>query len=86
MLWLNICGLFGPWAIVISFFTGCVHQCGQYFFLQFFLSTANGLIFGLPLGILISWLAETVGVVISFLLMRYYSEVLLKRSLLQVTA
>jgi len=29
------------------------------------------LIFGLPLGILISWLAETVGVVISFLLMRY---------------
>ena len=29
------------------------------------------MIFGLPLGILISWLAETVGVVISFLLMRY---------------
>ena len=40
-------------------------------FPSIFLSTANGLIFGLPLGILISWLAETVGVVISFLLMRY---------------
>ena len=35
------------------------------------MSTANGLIFGLPLGIVISWLAETTGVFISFLLMRF---------------
>ena len=40
-------------------------------FPSIFISTANGLIFGLPLGILISWLAETTGVVISFWLMRY---------------
>ena len=26
---------FGPWAIVISFLTGCVHQCGQYFSFNF---------------------------------------------------
>ena len=69
MLWLNICGLLG------------LGNCDQFLldvfinaasiFPSIFLSTANGLIFGLPLGILISWLAETVGVVISFLLMRY---------------
>ncbi len=41
-------------------------------FPSIFLSTANGLIFGLPLGILISWLAETVGVVVSFFLMRFF--------------
>lgn len=35
-----------------------------------FLSTANGLIFGLPLGITISWLGECVGVIISFYIMR----------------
>ncbi len=41
-------------------------------FPSIFLSTANGLIFGLPLGITISWLAETTGVVISFYLMRFF--------------
>ena len=41
-------------------------------FPSIFLSTANGLIFGLPLGIMISWLAETTGVVISFFLMRFF--------------
>ena len=41
-------------------------------FPSIFLSTANGLIFGLPLGITISWLAETTGVVISFFLMRFF--------------
>lgn len=37
-----------------------------------FLSTANGLIFGLPLGITISWLGECVGVIISFYIMRLF--------------
>ena len=41
-------------------------------FPSIFLSTANGLIFGLPLGIAVSWLAETTGVVLSFLLMRFF--------------
>lgn len=62
---------FGSWAIVISFLLDVLINAGS-IFPSIFLSTANGLIFGLPLGILISWLAETTGVVISFLLMRFF--------------
>jgi uncharacterized membrane protein YdjX (TVP38/TMEM64 family) len=62
---------FGPWAIAISFFIDVLINSGSVF-PSIFVSTANGLIFGLPLGILISWLAETTGVVISFLLMRFF--------------
>lgn len=62
---------FGPWAIAISFFIDVLINSGSVF-PSIFMSTANGLIFGLPLGILISWLAETTGVVISFLLMRFF--------------
>ena len=62
---------FGPWTMVVSFFLDVLINAGS-IFPSIFLSTANGLIFGLPLGILISWLAETVGVVISFLLMRFF--------------
>lgn len=62
---------FGPWAMVVSFFLDVLINAGS-IFPSIFLSTANGLIFGLPLGILISWLAETVGVVISFVLMRFF--------------
>ena len=62
---------FGPWAMVVSFFLDVLINAGS-IFPSIFLSTANGLIFGLPLGILISWLAETVGLVISFLLMRFF--------------
>ena len=62
---------FGPWAMVVSFFLDVLINAGS-IFPSIFLSTANGLIFGLPLGILISWLAETVGVVINFLLMRFF--------------
>lgn len=62
---------YGSWAIAISFILDVLINAGS-IFPSIFLSTANGLIFGLPLGILISWLAETVGVVISFLLMRFF--------------
>lgn len=62
---------FGPWAIVISFILDVLINAGSVF-PSIFLSTANGLIFGLPLGIMISWLAETTGVVISFFLMRFF--------------
>ena len=53
---------FGPWAIFISFFIDVLINAGSIF----------GLIFGLPLGIAVSWLAETTGVVLSFLLMRFF--------------
>ena len=62
---------FGPWAVVISFILDVLINAGSVF-PSIFLSTANGLIFGLPLGIAISWLAETTGVVISFFLMRFF--------------
>ncbi len=35
-----------------------------------FISTANGVIFGIVPGVIVSWLAETAGVILSFLLMR----------------
>ncbi len=61
---------FGGWAIVVSFLLDVlINALG--FLPSIFLSTANGLIFGLPLGILISWTAESVGVIISFFIMRY---------------
>ena len=62
---------FGPWAMLVSFSIDVLINMGS-IFPSVFISTANGLIFGLPLGILISWLAETVGVVLSFLLMRFF--------------
>ena len=61
---------FGVWAVVVSFLLDVLINAGS-IFPSIFISTANGLIFGLPVGILISWLAETTGVVISFWLMRY---------------
>ena len=74
---------FGPWAMVVSFVLDVLINAGSVF-PSVFLSTANGLIFGLPLGILISWLAETVGVVLSFLLMRFFfrdtAELLIAKS------
>ena len=61
---------YGAWAMLISFVLDVLINAGSVF-PSIFISTANGLIFGLPVGILISWLAETTGVVISFWLMRY---------------
>lgn len=60
---------FGIWAVVFSFFLDVlVNALG--FLPSIFISTANGVLFGLVPGIIISWLAETMGVVISFFLMR----------------
>jgi len=62
---------YGIWAVAISFLLDVlINSVG--FLPSIFLSTANGLIFGLPLGIFISWTAESVGVIISFLIMRYF--------------
>lgn len=61
---------FGKWALIVSFFIDVlINALG--FLPSIFLSTANGLLFGVPIGILVSWLAESVGVIISFLLMRF---------------
>ena len=61
---------YGPWAMVISFVLDVlINALG--FLPSIFFSTANGLLFGIVPGIVISWLAETVGVVLSFMIMRY---------------
>lgn len=62
---------FGSGAMLVSFCLDVlVNAVG--FLPSVFISTANGLIFGLPWGITISWLAETAGVTISFLVMRFF--------------
>lgn len=60
---------FGIWAVFVSFFIDVVINIVG-FLPSIFISTANGLIFGLFWGTVISWLAETTGVVISFWVMR----------------
>lgn len=60
---------FGAWAMVFSFLLDVlINALG--FLPSIFVSTANGLLFGIVPGIIISWLAETTGVIISFVLMR----------------
>ena len=60
---------FGVWAMLFSFCLDVlVNALG--FLPSIFISTANGILFGVAPGIIISWLAETTGVVLSFLLMR----------------
>ena len=62
---------FGPMAMVVSMLLDIfVNAVG--FLPSIFISTANGLVFGRWPGIIISWLAETIGVVISFYIMRYF--------------
>ena len=60
---------FGVWAMVFSFFLDVlVNALG--FLPSIFISTANGVLFGIVPGVIVSWLAETTGVILSFLLMR----------------
>lgn len=62
---------FGIWAILVSLLIDIfINAVG--FLPSVFISTANGIVFGLPIGILISWIAETIGVIISFVIMRYF--------------
>ena len=63
---------FGVYAVFVSFFI-------VGFLPSIFISTANGLIFGLFWGTMISWLAETLGVMISFWVMRVLFRSLAKR-------
>lgn len=60
---------FGVWAMLFSFCLDVlVNALG--FLPSIFISTANGVLFGVVPGIIVSWLAETTGVILSFLLMR----------------
>jgi len=62
---------FGPWAVVFSFLlTLFVNAIG--FPPAIIFSTANTLIFGIFWGIFLSVVAETVGVTLSFLLLRFF--------------
>ena len=55
---------FGVYAVLSVFIDVVINIVG--FLPSIFISTANGLIFGLFWGTMISWLAETLGVMISF--------------------
>ena len=60
---------FGVWAMLFSFCLDVlVNALG--FLPSIFISTANGVLFGVVQGIAVSWLAETAGVILSFFLMR----------------
>lgn len=62
---------FGPWAIFFSFWlTLFVNALG--FPPAIIFSTANTIIFGIVPGIILSCVAETVGVTISFVLLRFF--------------
>ena len=62
---------FGAWAVVFSFFlTLFVNALG--FPPAIIFSTANTIIFGIVPGIILSCVAETVGVAISFVLLRFF--------------
>lgn len=60
---------FGVWAMAISIIIDIVINIVG-FLPSIFISTANGVLFGIFIGTGISWFAETVGVIISFFFMR----------------
>lgn len=60
---------FGVWAMVISMIIDIVINIVG-FLPSIFISTANGVVFGIGMGTAVSWLAETIGVIISFFFMR----------------
>lgn len=74
---------YGMWAMVVSVVVDIlINVLG--FLPSIFISTANGVVFGLIPGVIISWLAECIGVIISFWLMRsflrQYAERLISNS------
>jgi len=74
---------YGMWAMVISMVIDIlINVLG--FLPSIFISAANGVVFGLVPGVIISWLSESIGVMISFWLMRrflrHYAEHLIAKS------
>lgn len=61
---------YGSYAIVVSFIIVVIVNVLAVL-PNIFLLAANGILFGVVTGTIVSWLAESVGVIISFLLMRY---------------
>jgi uncharacterized membrane protein YdjX (TVP38/TMEM64 family) len=62
---------FGPYAVLVSF--GIIVFINSVAVLpNILILAANGIIFGVVKGTLISWIAESVGVIISFAFMRYF--------------
>ncbi|MBP2651617.1 MAG: ydjZ 1 [Firmicutes bacterium] len=62
---------FGPYAAVVSFvIITCINILAV--FPNIFMLAATGIIFGVVEGTIISWAAESFGVIISFALMRYF--------------
>lgn len=62
---------YGIWAMVVSMVIDIlINVLG--FLPSIFISTANGVVFGLGPGVIISWLAECIGVILSFWLMRRF--------------
>ena len=64
---------FGPYAMLISFLMIVLINIVAVLPNIFFLA-ANGILFGILPGTLLSWLAESTGVIISFALMRYFGR------------
>ncbi|WP_110953802.1 TVP38/TMEM64 family protein [Anaerosinus massiliensis] len=62
---------YGIWAMIVSILIDVfINVLG--FLPTIFISAANGVVFGLLPGVIISWLAECIGVIISFWLMRRF--------------
>ncbi|MDU2066214.1 MAG: TVP38/TMEM64 family protein [Sporomusaceae bacterium] len=74
---------YGPYAMVISFFLVVFINIVAVL-PNIFILAANGILFGVVEGTILSWLAESVGVIISFAVMRYlfhdYAHNLIVRS------
>ena len=64
---------FGPYAMLISFLMIVLINIVAVLPNIFFLA-ANGILFGIIPGTILSWLAESTGVIISFALMRYFGR------------
>lgn len=60
---------FGVWAMVISIIIDIVINIVG-FLPSIFISAANGVVFGVFQGTIVSWMGETIGVIISFFFMR----------------
>lgn len=73
---------FGIYAAFVSFFIDVIINIVG-FLPSIFISTANGLVFGLFWGTVISWLAETTGVMLSFWVMRTLFRGIAKKIILQ---
>lgn len=74
---------YGPYAMVVSFLLIVLINIVAVL-PNIFILAANGVIFGVVKGTLLSWLAESIGVIISFILMRYlfrnYAHQVISRS------